>query len=202
VNDINEEVVKDYLAQHDSGVQLLGGVVEPQEADLVSDNLISFLLEHLRSLSRYVVVDTAHAFSPPVLAVLDSADRIVMPMTPDISSVRLAVSTLKVFEMLGYKPGEVEVVVNWTFSKSGIPTERIEKAINRPVRMVIPYVPGRWSEAINTGKPVIDGEPDTPLVAMLEDMVWRLSAAADTARQPAHPTPMWERVSGRVAASR
>jgi pilus assembly protein CpaE len=198
VNDIDEEVIKGYLALHDSGLQLLGGVVEPQEADLVSDNLVSFLLEHLRLFSRYVVVDTAHAFSPPVLAVLDSADRIVMPMTPDISSVRLAVSTLKVFEMLGYKPDEVEVVVNWTFSKSGISTERIEKAINRPVRMVIPYVPGRWSEAINMGKPVIEGEPDTPLVAMLEDMVWRLSTTDDTSKQPAKPTAMWKRVSKRL----
>jgi pilus assembly protein CpaE len=198
VNDMDKEVIKDYLAQHESGVQLLGGVVEPQEADLVSDNLVSFLLEHLRSLSRYVVVDTPHAFSPPVLAVLDSADRIVMPITPDIGSVRLAVSTLKVFGMLGYKPDEVEVVVNWTFSKSGVPAERIEKAINHPVQMVIPYIPGRWSEAINMGKPVIDSSPETPLVAMLEDMVWRLSATVDTARPPAQPTPMWKRVSARV----
>jgi pilus assembly protein CpaE len=198
VNDVDAEVIKGYLTQHESGLQLLGGVVEPQEADLVTDNLVSFLLEHLRSLSRYVVVDTAHTFSPPVLAVLDSADRIVMPITPDIGSVRLAVSTLKVFGMLGYQPDEVEVVVNWTFSKSGIPTERIEKAINHPVQMIIPYVPGRWSEAINMGRPVIDGSPETPLVAMLEDMVWRLSAAVDTGREPARPTPMWMRVSGRV----
>jgi Flp pilus assembly CpaE family ATPase len=119
-------------------------------------------------------------------------------MTPDISSVRLAVSTLKVFDMLGYKQDEVEVVVNWTFSKSGIPTERIEKAINHPVRLVIPYVPGRWSEAINMGKPVIEGEPDTPLVAMLEDMVWRLSITDDATKQPAKPTAMWKRVSKRL----
>jgi pilus assembly protein CpaE len=198
VNDVDEDVIRSHLAQHESGVHLLGGVVEPQEADLVSDNLVSFLLEYLRSLSRYVVVDTAHTFSPPVLAALDSADRIVMPITPDISSVRLAASTLKVFSMLGYQEDEVEVVVNWTFSKSGIPTERIEKAINHPVGMVIPYVPGSWSEAINTGKPVIDGEPDSPLVVMLEDMVWRLSAPAETAAPPAEPTAMWERVSRRM----
>ena len=161
-------------------------------------NSPSKLLEHLRSFSRYVVVDTAHAFSPPVLAALDSADRIVMPITPDISSVRLAVSMLKVFDMLGYKEDEIEIVVNWTFSKSGIPTERIEKAINHPVRMVIPYVPGLWSQAINMGKPVIEGDSETPLVAMLEDLVWRLSTAADTGSQPAQPSAMWGRVARRL----
>ena len=167
VDIIDEEMILGYLSQHETGVRLLGGVVNPLRAELVTDNLVSYLLEHLRRLSPYVVIDTAHAFSPPVLAALDNADQILMPLTPDMNSVRLAVSTLEVFDALGYDREKTTVIVNHTFPQAGIAPEKIEKAISHPVRLATPHTPAAWSEAINVGWPVIAGYPKTPLVAML-----------------------------------
>jgi pilus assembly protein CpaE len=196
VGNIDWEYINNILVTHPaSRTRLLGGIVAPHEAELVSDNLVMFLLDHLSAKSHYVVVDTSHNFSPPILAALDRADHILMPITPDISSVRLALSTLKVFDQLGYPEEKVDVIVNWTFPKAGIAANRIEKAIGHPVRMVIPHVPAAWSEAINEGVPVISrDDPESPLVAMLEDLAWRMSSPADRGKKPVEPGEMWQRV--------
>jgi pilus assembly protein CpaE len=196
VGNIDWEYINNILVTHPaSHTRLLGGIVAPHEAELVSDNLVMFLLDHLSAQSHYVVIDTSHNFSPPILAALDLADHILMPITPDISSVRLALSTLKVFDQLGYPEEKVDVIVNWTFPKAGIATNRIEKAIGHPVRMVIPHVPAAWSEAINEGVPVISrDDPNSPLVSMLEDLAWRMSSPVDRSKKPVDPSEMWQRV--------
>ncbi len=64
---------------------------------------MSYLLNRLLELYRYVIVDCSHDFTTPTVAALDLADQVVMPITPDINAARLAQIELKTFESLGYE---------------------------------------------------------------------------------------------------
>ena len=199
LDQIDADVIEAHLTRHETGVLLLGGIVAPVKAELVTDGLVLRVLEHLRSSYRYVVIDTAHDFSPPVLAALDGADRILMPLTPDINSMRVGASALEVFSDLGYdEDKKVEVLVNQVFPNNRISKDQIVKAIKHPVSMVIPYAPEAWSESINAGRPVITSDPKLPAVAVLEDLAWRVSTPAERRQQPSKPTEMWQRVARRM----
>ncbi len=202
IDEIDADLIEGYLAQHETGLRFFGGSTDPAQSERVTDNLISYALGHLRENYAYIVVDTSHSFAPPVLAALDAADKILMPLTPDINSVRVGAASLKVFDSLGYPEDKTTLVLNWTFSKSGLATGRVEEVLHHPVEMVIPHAEGIWSEAINVGRPVITGDPESPLVAMLEDAVWRLSRPVDRRRRPAAPTRMWQRVTQRMKQRR
>ncbi len=201
IDEIDRPLVKNHLVRHEHApLWLLSSGIDPAGAEKITDNMISYVLGHLRSLAPYTVIDTAHNFSAPILAALDMSDDIVVPITPDINSVRLTAAMLKVFDALGYPREKLHIVINWTFPRAGLPTERIEKHLGHPVHMVIPHTPAVWSEAINNGTPVILNEERTPLTAMLEDLAWRLSSPKDTAGDPERPTPMYHRVTARHQA--
>lgn len=197
IESMDREYLLSCLVQHDSGVRLLGGFRRPQDAELLSDGTVSYILEHARAIAPFTIVDTAHNFTAPVLAALDAADEILIPITPDINSVRLTLAALKTFNELGYKADKMHVIVNWTFSQAGLRTDKVEQYLKHPVHLVIPHTPAAWSHAINTGAPAILADPETPLVKMLEDLTWRLSSDLGYEEIPNPATPMYERVAAR-----
>jgi pilus assembly protein CpaE len=197
INTFDEDLIEGHLTPHTTGTQLLAGVVNPVEAEIITENLVSLILDYLRNIAHYVVIDTSHDFSPATLAALDAADRIIIPITPDIISARLTRNALKVFDMLSYPREKIEVIVNWTFPKDGLDKQRIEKFIGHPVMTVIPYTPEMWSKAINLGRPVIMDDPDSLLVAMLENLAWHFSTEADRSTKSEKQSELWLRVASR-----
>ncbi len=200
LDEMDSSMVEGYLTTHDSGVKLLGGFIDPVRAEKLSDNLVSYLLNRLLELYRYVVVDCSHDFSAPTVAALDIADQVVIPTTPDINAARLAQIQLKTFESLGYDASPF-LVQNWTFAKQGIPRLQLEKYLGQPFNFVIPHAAGDWSMAINTGVPLISGDPESPMVGLLEDLTWNLSDSTLRAEKPEKPTPMWSRLEKRRQAA-
>ena len=197
INNIDEDLITGSLTPHSSGLRVMGGITNPADSELVTENVVSLLLDHLQKLAKYVVIDTPHDLSPATLAVLDAATRIIMPITPDIISVRGARSALGIFESLGYPEDKVDILVNWTFPQNGIDRQGVEKALGRSVLSVIPFTPSVWSRAINYGQPMILGDSSSPLVVMLENMVWYVSTPADRNGKSSDRSDMWRRVAKR-----
>lgn len=197
ISTLDEDLIIAHLTDHSSGLRLLPGILDPVDSELVNENLVSLLVDHVQKLSPYVVIDTGHDFSPATLAALDAANLIVMPITPDIISARSARAAMRIFNSLGYARDKVEVVVNWTFPEDGLDKDRIEKFLDHPISSIIPFTPGAWSRAINLGEPAILADASTPLVRMLENMVWHFSREADRSSTGIERTEMWRRVAQR-----
>lgn len=198
--ELDKEFLHACLAEHETGLRLLAGVLAAKDADLISEELVGVIMLQLREMVPYIVVDHAHQFSAPALAAFDHSDLILMPITPDANSVRLALSALKTFDALEYEREQIKIIVNWTFPRAGIATEKIESVLNHPVEIVMPHIPGAWSEAINSGVPVITHKKQPALTAMLEDLAWRVSSPEHIEQEPEIPSLMWQRVSSRLLA--
>ena len=197
ISAFDEDLITAHLTPHASSVKLMGGLTNPADAELVTENLVSLVLNHVEKFSQYVVIDTSHDFSPATLAALDAATRIIIPITPDIISVRATRYVLNIFQSLGYPQDKIEIVINWTFPQDGIERQAIERSLGRPVLSMIPFTPSVWSKAINLGKPAILDNPASPLVVMLENMTWYLSADTDRSSKRSDRSEMWKRVAKR-----
>jgi pilus assembly protein CpaE len=199
LDEIDADVVNAFLTDHNSGVRLLAGFDDPVFAEQLTDKLVTFLLEHLRQAHRYVVADLSHDLSPPTLAALDQADVIVLPLTPDLNSVRLASAALGVFKALGYDK-DVVLVFNQTMAKPGLSRAQIEKALGRPLPVQVPFADTALTNAINVGVPMMMTAVDGPLNNAIEDLAWRVSEPQMRQAKPAEPSPAWQRVSQRHRA--
>jgi pilus assembly protein CpaE len=195
--DLDKDMIFDYLATHESGVRLLGGISNPVQAELLKEGHISTVLEHLDGPFPYIVVDTAHNFLGPTLTVLERADVILMPLTPDINSVRVTMTALRVFEQLGFGKERVLLVLNNPSANDGLDPRRIEKTLGLPISIRLKHA-DVWNKAINVGNPVIAQEDATETVETLQDLVWELSRPADKEQAPKETSRLWDNIQSRM----
>ncbi len=197
IDQIEAEDISSYMVAHSSGVQLLGGILNPVDADFMTAEHAQKIIDHLRRNFAYVIIDLPHLFSELSLYVLDQADDIVMPVPPDVGSLRVAVPALKTLDTLHVKRDHVHLVVNSTFSDDGYDADRIEKVIKREVTYTLPH-DHRCAQAVNAGKPMLTFAPDSPMSPVLEDIAWDLSRPLDSDRIPDMPSEMWKRINERI----
>jgi pilus assembly protein CpaE len=102
-----------------------------------------------RRLYEFIVVDSAPAFSPVVIATVDGADEVVLLASMDVPSLKDARLGLDTLELMGRGRDDVRVVVNRASSKGGLAVARASEALGRKVDVVIPYdaaVPRSYNE--------------------------------------------------------
>jgi pilus assembly protein CpaE len=194
---LDSDLIQEYLEPHDSGVLLLGGITNPVNAEMIKPGHVSAIIEGLVKDHPYLVFDVPHNFLGPSLGVLDVADKIVMPITPDISSVRVTATALRVFDQLGFDRERIELVLNWTFSGGGLEARRIEKSLNHPIHCTFEHDP-IWNNAINLGKPIVVREDRSATIETMENLIWDLSREEDRERVPDEPTAFWKRTRKRA----
>lgn len=151
---------------------------------------------------EFIVIDTAHNFSNVSIQMLDRADNILVPIAPDMASIRAAVCALNIFDKLNYHPNKIVPVLNNIFPQAGIKQAQIEKAINRQIGMVMPYTNLEFIRAINFGEPVMLGNPNLPVNEVIEDTAFRLSKEVLKNIPPAAPSAAWKRVNSRMASKK
>src|ERR687894_2620606 len=84
---IDQDLVKQVMVKHDSGVDLLLAPPSPETAELVTHEQHHMLrvVELLRSMYDYVIVDLDRRLDDHMLDVIGAADRLVVVMTADLS---------------------------------------------------------------------------------------------------------------------
>lgn len=197
-DEYDAELVEGHLQAHPSGVRLLSSPLQSEDGDGVGGAHVTAALGFLRASHDYLVADLPHDFRETTLAVLDAAEVVVMPLAPDLASVRSAAAALGAFQSLGYSPAKIKLVLNWVFQKNGLPQGEIEKALKHKIDLVLPHDAENVVRAINVGQPLTAGTAGTAIGGLLEDYAFHLSRLEDTAGRPAAPTEAWQRVVKRL----
>jgi pilus assembly protein CpaE len=142
------------MTRHESGVYVLPEPKNPADADNVGNSHINQILNQLKSMFSYVIVDLSHVFDSRNLEVFELSDSIILVSVPNISSIRAAKKALGVFKEMGYLQGKVRLVINRVGKKDSISMEQIEKTLHFPVSWVIPNNYPVVIDAINSGVPL------------------------------------------------
>ena len=196
--DIETDMLEMVLRSHETGVRVLASPNMPEEADTISGELVARVLALLKRRYEYVVLDLSHQFSATTLSGLDATDAIVAVTTPELASVHALSLCLETFDRLEYDPGALFLTLNWVFAKGGLPRSEIEAALKRPMDLVIPFAPEPIVRAINTGVPITQSDPESPLGMIFEDLGYILSKEDHRNVQPEHPSAAWDRVAQRA----
>ena len=206
-------VLKTFLTQHDTGLYVICGSQSPAEADNVTAQDISRLLEVLASEFQYVVVDTAPGLAEHAMAAMDQSTDLLLVTSMDVPGVRGLRKELDTLTDLGMLLDARHVVLNFANSHAGLSLADVEATIGRAVDLTLP-----WSKAIptsvNQGIPLLQSGVRDPMTKQLRQLVGRFAAtplahgAKTSTRQkkqaklrPAGPAPRravsgWSRLRG------
>ena len=87
--ELDPDVVREVMVSHRaSGIDILAAPPKPEMADKVKGEQFTKVLNYLRRIYTYIIVDTASQLTEAVQAALDIADLIILITTQDIPSIK------------------------------------------------------------------------------------------------------------------
>ncbi|WP_426990052.1 AAA family ATPase [Pseudarthrobacter sp. Y6] len=169
-------VLKAFLTVHPGSIYALCAPPTPIDADEITPDQISRLLEQLSEQFQYVVVDTAPGLPEIGLAAMEKCTDVVWVSSMDIPSVRGLRSGLDVLRQLDILPETRHVVLNMADAKNGLTVQDLESTMGAPVDVSIPR-----SRAValstNRGIPVLQEPVKDPATKGLNQLVERFNPA-------------------------
>jgi pilus assembly protein CpaE len=177
---IDVDLIKQVLVRHDSGIDLLLAPPSPETAELVTQDHMPLILEQLRTLYDYVLVDIDKRLDEVNLRILDVADTVFVVMTADLSCLKNVRLVLETIVHLGYPEEKVRLVLNRSNAFTGISVKNAEGALKRTIDdQVVNEYRGAIS-ALNSGAPFMFTKADSVLGRSLLDFARVIDKLAPT----------------------
>ncbi|HLF90175.1 MAG TPA: response regulator [Anaerolineales bacterium] len=160
VSELDPDVVEDVITTHsESKVKILAAPPKPGEAEDVSGEQFTKLLQYLRRMYAYVIVDTTSSLNEITLAALDVSDLTVLITTQDIPSIANARLFLDLAPALGLSKENILFVMNKYDKRINITPDRIGESLKKEISSVIPLDSSSAIPAMNRGAPfMMDGK--------------------------------------------
>ena len=100
---IDQDLIRQVLVKHDSGVDLLLAPPSPETAELVTPEHMPAIIDQLRGLYDYILIDIDKRLDDVNLGVLEVADTMFVVMTADLSCLKNVRLVLETIGHLGYE---------------------------------------------------------------------------------------------------
>jgi pilus assembly protein CpaE len=160
---IDVDLVRQVIVKHDSGADLLLAPPSPETAELVTADHMPVILEHLRTLYDYVLVDIDKKLDDVNLGIIEAAETVFVVMTADLSCLKNVRLVLETIGHLGYEKSKVQLVLNRSNAFTGINVKNAEGALKRTIdHQIVNEYRGAIS-ALNSGAPFMFTKADSVL---------------------------------------
>jgi pilus assembly protein CpaE len=191
------ESIDQALCAYGQGLKIMGASPTAEDGELIDAKVVTAVLAHLRRRFDMTVVDTASWLTESTVRALEIADHVVVPMFPDLASLRHLQRALRLFADLGIGEDKVEIVT-WA-QKSEIDEAAIKRILHKGVAKRLPYVPDEAMAAINAGSPIVALSPNGSFARACKAYAQRFGPPVQTAlvevRSPAHRlAELWNRL--------
>lgn len=165
---LDAPMLRGFLIEHASGVQVLLAPLSPEDAEIVTASRIDRIIGLLITMFDYVVIDTPPMLDEAVLTALDRSNRIMVITMMDVASVKNSRVSLQKLRQLGYNGSSVDIMLNRADSKVYLRAEEVEQAIGMPIKYRLPsdlQIP----RSVNKGMPVVSDAPRSQPARVLLD---------------------------------
>jgi pilus assembly protein CpaE len=166
---LDSALLESLLTPHPSGLMVMAAPLEPAFADDISTAGLMQVVETLRQMFDYVVVDTATSLDELLLSLLEKADSILMVVDMDLPSVKNAKLALETLRLLRFPTNKVKMVLNRSNARARLDDKEIEGALKMPISASIPS-DGAVAASMNEGRPVVESAPKSRVAKGFESV--------------------------------
>ncbi len=180
---IDKEGLDYYMVRHASTLRLIVGSMRAEEGEIVSSEQVRAAIDILRRFNANVVIDTASNFSEATIAALESADKVVMLCTPEITTLRDVRECQRIFSDVIKVPSDRLVyVVNNVLPFKPIALEQFSQALEQPLDNEIPYGGEVPAKAATRGQAFVTSQAGTPIAKAVEKLARLLESGGGTTK--------------------
>ena len=165
------EGLYDIAAGHPSGMKVVALTDSPLNTDVLDPARMAAALNAARSRVDVIVIDLHPSYSTLNQAIFDVADRILVPVTPDVPAIRAAVQLRDVAVGLGCRE-RLAMVINR--ANSGLSVADMERTVGMPGLALIRSGGLLFVRAANEGRTVIEMFPKEKITTDFEVLADRV----------------------------
>lgn len=148
-------IVESYAHSTKFGVDFIAAPLKPEQAEVVTADLFRILIDGMRTLYDYILVDTYSLMQEPVLTLLEMSDEILYVMNPELPSMKNARLWSELLEALEFSRAPVRTVLNKFDDRAVVTKQQIEKNLQTEVDLVIPFDRDSTMSCINRGEMLV-----------------------------------------------
>ena len=154
VDELDPDIVEEIMIKHEpSGIHILAAPQRPEMAEKVTADQFGKVLNYLRRIYAYVVVDTTPILTDITLSAIDASDTIVLITTQDIPAIKNARLFLDLLQTMGIERERIVFTMNRFDKRIAITPERVGENLKQEIKAVIPLDERVVIPAVNRGVP-------------------------------------------------
>ena len=154
VDELDTEIVEDLLIKHEpTGIRVLAAPTRPEFAEKISGSQFDKVLDFLRGMFSYVIVDTASALNDITLSAIDNCDALVVVTTQEIPAIKSVRLFLDLLRTMGVSRERIVFTMNRYDRRIAITPERVGENLKQPLAAVVPLDERSVIPSVNRGVP-------------------------------------------------
>ncbi|MHB8398073.1 MAG: AAA family ATPase [Candidatus Limnocylindrales bacterium] len=150
------ESLVELAAEHENGMRVVSLANSPLHTEVLEPKRVADAIAAARRGFDYLIVDMHPSYSPLNQAIFERADRILVPVTPDVPAIRAAIQLRDVATELGFHD-RLALVVNR--ANSGVSVADMERTVGLPALALIRSGGMFFVRAANEGRTVFERFP-------------------------------------------
>ena len=175
LDELSDARLDGMLLRHESGLRVMPAPLLPTSEEAVPAKGIVEVVERLRGMYQFVIVDTPPIFDDHLITVLECADDVLVVVDMDLPSVKNAKIALDALRSSRYPMERVRLVVNRANAKARLDLVELERSLGLRVAGSIPsdrLVP----QSVNEGIPVVALSPRSRVARSFHTLAQMLTA--------------------------
>ena len=165
------EPFEDIARVHQSGVSVLVMAESPVRTEVLEPRRVADSISAACDAYDWVIVDMHPDYGPLNQVIFERADKILVPVTPDVPAIRAAVQFSQVATELGVRD-RLAMVVNR--ANSGVSVADMERTVGMPALAEIRSAGMIFVRAANEGRSAVEQFPKEKVIEDIETLADRL----------------------------
>ncbi|HYL58996.1 MAG TPA: AAA family ATPase [Candidatus Acidoferrales bacterium] len=168
------------LTKHPSGVYLLAAPKRIEECELVSDIVVGTVLDLMRQLFDYVLVDCGDHVDENVVAAWERSDQLYYVLNQSIAAARCAWRFVDLFERLGLSVLEPRFVLDQYYAAHPLTEKAIEATLAKPLFAKIPLDTRTFETIEMKAVDLFQTAPNSALAHAVHELAVRIMPQTET----------------------
>jgi pilus assembly protein CpaE len=164
VNELDPDIIGEVMITHSAtGINILAAPSRPEMAEKVTGDQFAKVLQYLRQLYTFIIVDTSSYLTDIDLSVIDIADLIVLITTQEIPSIKNTKTFLSVMDGMRINRKRILHIMNRYDKRIAISPEKIGESLRQEIVAQIPLDERVVALSVNRGVPFMIDNKTQPI---------------------------------------
>jgi pilus assembly protein CpaE len=172
---LDDGLIRQVVVDHVSGISVLpSSPLISKGQNIRPEDLYKIILK-LQNVYEYIVVDGGNYLDENLVTYMDTADYIVLIVTPNLASLKDAKQFLDMSPTLSYPKDKILLVLNQAGHKADVKLGDIEKSLHAKVIGTIPVDEEFALGCLNEGIPILQKKPNHAISKAVKNIAKLLS---------------------------